>query len=306
MSLRSFKVFLIYPLCALVWCGLALAEDWMAGAVVVQSIEGEVALEEVGAESVRVEIAELPLYCSGLLRVHTQANSAVFLRTSNQISIYNAGPGFFAIERFEQVVAERGELQSTAVESGQSRMILNLRDGLLVMDSRDLSETSQLIVETPLGRISVKNGWWMMRIADDVRSQIYSYSIECADGILRFTDRKGATYTLGAGQRLSGAGSSARPSIEVAEMTAEGRETFQDFSALAASLETEEHTWAAFQEEMKSMANLTKQVGPALTETRASQTDKRPVVIEYAPRPSPVTEFRAIIRPPSQYEADLF
>jgi hypothetical protein len=295
MSLPKFIVFLMLPACGVVSPCLMSAETWMTGSVVIESIEGSVSLEVVGADSVELNVVEIPQYTLGLLRVRAEGESAVLLRTSNQISIYNAGPGFFAIERFEQMADARIDLNTNGEEQGQSHMILHLREGELVVDSRKLNEASQLIIEVPMGRISVRNGWWLMRI-----------SIECADGVLRFTDRLGASYTLRGGQRLSGVGSSERPSIEVAEITEEGREAFDRFSARLVSVSTAKLSWAAFQEEMKPTINLSTQVDPVISSARKSESDKRPLLIEYAPQSSPVTQFRAVIRPPSAGQADLF
>jgi hypothetical protein len=306
MSLPKFIVFLMLPACGVVSPCLMSAETWMTGSVVIESIEGSVSLEVVGADSVELNVVEIPQYTLGLLRVRAEGESAVLLRTSNQISIYNAGPGFFAIERFEQMADARIDLNTNGEEQGQSHMILHLREGELVVDSRKLNEASQLIIEVPMGRISVRNGWWLMRISKNERTQIYNYSIECADGVLRFTDRLGASYTLRGGQRLSGVGSSERPSIEVAEITEEGREAFDRFSARLVSVSTAKLSWAAFQEEMKPTINLSTQVDPVISSARKSESDKRPLLIEYAPQSSPVTQFRAVIRPPSAGQADLF
>ena len=164
-------------------CGLlnaftqAQAEEWVRGAVVVTSVRGDVLVEETGGASLQLHQGDdsLPRVASGLLQVSTQPDNALFLQTSNQISIYNEGAGFFAIERFEQDIG-------VSMDQGKSRMILNFRQGLLGVDNRTLSENSQMIVETPLGRLSTKHAWWVMTIIYEERSRIYNFSIECADG----------------------------------------------------------------------------------------------------------------------------
>ncbi len=166
MSFQHLKAFFFISACLVAALVTVQAEQWMRGAVVVTSVMGEVILEEVGGESLQLHSADsLPRYVSGLLRVRTQPKDAVFLKTSNRISIYNEGAGFFAIERFEQDIA-------TSMDQGKSRMILNFRQGLLAVDNRALSSDSKMIVETPLGHISVKNGWWLMRITYDERRHI--------------------------------------------------------------------------------------------------------------------------------------
>ncbi len=300
MSVYFLKVCLVIPVCLLAMFATAQAEAWMRGAVVVAVAEGEVVLEEVGGELWEIQPEDsLPRYISGLLKVDAQLNGSVFLKTSNRISVYNEGAGFFAIERFEQDVAK-------SMDQAKSRMILNFRRGLLAVDHRALSDNSRMTVETPLGRISVKHGWWLMRIAYDEWSHIYDFSIECADGVLRFTDCRGDTYTLRNGQRLRGAGASSRASIEVAEISDEARELFEQFAALNAVAEAMELSDHMFRSKMKSLTHSNEATAVAVETSDGGGARKRPLLIEYAPQSAPVTPFRAERRPPSGYQADLF
>ena len=299
MSSSLRKIFSVVFAALFAAVAMLQAEDWMRGALVVTSVTGEVILEEAGGESLQMDPTDrLPRAVSGLLQIRTKAKDAVFLKASNRISIYNEGAGFFAIERFEQDV-------TNSMDQGKSRMILNFRQGLLVVDNRALSETSQMIVVTPLGRMSVKNGWWSMEIAYDARRHLYDFSIKCADGVLRFTDRTGQTYTLRKGQRLVGAGTSASASIKVAESSAAESELFEEFVVMQADTQVDALSPAIFRSKMKQL----KQVKNTVEETAEvpnSGSAKRPLVIEYAPQSAPVTPYRALIRAPSSYQADLF
>ena len=282
-----------------VMCSAGQAEQWLRGAAAVTVVRGEPQVEEVGAEALELSgESSLPQYVQGLLKVATAIGDSVLLSTSNQLSIYNEGPGYFAIERFEQEVAE-------SLDTGKSRMILNLRQGLVAVDNRALSDNSQMIVETPVGRMSVKNGWWLMEIAYDERSHIYDFSIECADGVLRFTDLTGDSYTLRNGQRLRGAGASARPSIEVGEISEDASELFEEFAAMQLSVAELGLPVEMFRAEMQSM-HLSQSGPDASIHGAEARGSKRPLLIEYAPRSAPVTPYRAVIRPPSSYQADLF
>lgn len=275
------------------------AADWMRGAVVVTSVAGDVILEEAGGASLQMHPADrLPRAVSGLLQIRTKAKDAVFLKTSNRISLYNEGAGFFAIERFEQDVG-------TSMDQGKSRLIFNFRQGLLVVDNRALSDDSQMIVETPVGRISVKDGWWLMKIEYDQRNYQYDFSIECADGVLRFTDRNGNGYTLRNSQRLRGAGESSRASIEVSKISDEAGELFEAFARMEADAAALELPSAIFLPKMKRLRQVESEVADTYQVPEGS-TAKRPLVIEYAPQSAAVTPFRAVIRAPSSYQADLF
>jgi hypothetical protein len=289
-SLR--KVFFILFAALFAAVAMLQAQDWMRGAVVVTSVAGEVMVEEAGGESLQMNPADsLPRAVSGLLQIRTKEKDAVFLKASNQISIYHEGAGFFAIERFEQDVG-------TSIDQGKSRLIFNFRQGLLMVDNRVLSDDSQMIVETPVGRISVKNGWWLMEIAYDQRSYRYDFSIECADGVLRFTGRNGNTYALRNRQRLRGAGESSHASIEVSEISDEFALMEADAVALQLSAEI-------FLPKMKRLRQVESEVAETYQAPEGSAV-KRPLVIEYAPQSAAVTPFRAVIRAPSSVQADLF
>ncbi|MFQ3243090.1 MAG: hypothetical protein ACI9A1_001082 [Lentimonas sp.] len=299
MNVTFRKDFFVILTCLCVAVAAGQAEQWMRGSAVVTSVQGEPRLEEVGGEALQLSPeSPLPRHVLGLLQVRTEVGDSVFLKTSNRISIYNEGSGYFAIERFEQDIEK-------SMDAGKSRMILNFRQGLLAVDNRALSDDSQMIVETPLGRISVKNGWWLMEIAFDERSHIYDFSIECADGVLRFTDLTGDTYTLRNGQRLRGAGASGRPSIEVAEISDEASELFEHFTAMEIIVAELDLPTEAFRASMKSM-QLTNRGTDGPAEVTAARGSKRPLLIEYAPQSVPVTPSQAVIRPPSSYQADLF
>lgn len=298
MSIRFLKAIFLILGALLATYMTVQAEEWVRGSAAVTSVVGEVDLEEVGSESLRLDSTNaLPQHIAGLLKVSTQSKDAVFLVTSNQISIYNEGAGYFAIERFEQDVA-------TSMSGGKSRMILNFREGLLVVDNRALSADSQMIVETPLGRISVKNGWWLMKIEYDERSRIYDFLIACADGVLRFNDQRGHTYTLRNGQRLRGAGASSRPSVEIAEISDVSAEIFEEFTVIAAEASALDLTVDSFRAQMIPLKHVGSEA--VATETSAPRSSKRPLMIEYAPQSAPVTPYRAVIQPPSSYQADLF
>lgn len=301
MSVSILKLFWVVPVLVFAPRIVAHAEEWMRGAVAVASVAGDVVVEEVSGEPLQLSAAqELPLYLSGLLKVRSERRSdAVFLEASNQVSMYHAGAGFFAIERFGQEVG-------AVAQQGKSRMILNLRQGLLVVDHRAMNEGSQMIVETPLGRITAKQGWWLMEIAYDLSGHVYDFSIECADGVLRFTDGPGATYTLRSGQRLTGAGTSVRPAIQVSELSERASQWFEAFSVLQGEADTLQLSAQTFAAKMQPMGAIMSQERAAAPLESSATPEQRPLIIEYAPQSPPVSPFRAVIRKPSLYEADLF
>ncbi len=311
MSVSLFKTLAIVGASIAGLAADALAQEpiWMRGAVAVVRCDEGVRLTPLGADALAVEVDALPLYLPGLLTVETATAERVMLRASNGVLIDYQGAGYLSLERFEQFTKAEGEWLSGVEEPGQSRMIFNLRSGRLVLDQRQLVEASQLIVETPIGRIyAKKRALWMIEMFKDERKRTYSFNIHCVDGDVRLLDRMGRTFTIRSGQRLSGAGSSSTPSIEVAEMTSDAVESMEDFAfrvAGVSELTLEEAPMLA----AMSLLEYRGEESPALPGERSapkSAGERRPLVIEYAPRPQPVTAFQGLARPPSSYEADLF
>jgi hypothetical protein len=298
---------LITKICLISWAvGTSLnAETWVRGALMVHAVSGSVELSGMGEETIALNDEELPLSMSALLNARAPSGASLFLSTSNRGFIHFEGNGSFGIERFEHVLPEASAWASAEDEFGQSRTILNFREGHIFFDGRVFSETSQTIMETPLGQISTKHALMQMRIEFDPRSQVFNFTITCSEGLVRFTDLQGEHYSLRDGQRLSGAGARMTPSIEVGESSEEASEKMAHFLGLIrkhAEAATHFYRYAAhFQpipgggDEQSSGFNL-----------RDSSSNRRPVVIEYAKDPAPVTPFRANIPPPAANKANHF
>ncbi len=281
------------------------AETWVRGALTLHSVSGEVALSKLGEKAVVLGAGMVPVSMSGLINCEAEYNSSALFSTSNRSYILFEGDGSFAVERFEQVLPEALIWESDTLEASQSRMIVNFRAGNFVMDSRQMLESSQCMIETPLGRIAVKRALWQMRIVFDPRSQIFDFTITCSDGRVRFTDLQGEQYTLRAGQRLSGAGARSEPSIEVGNYSERVREQMQLFRDLTGLHGAAAKNLQAYQAYFEVIDELTSQEA-TLPDARTDQSTRRPIVIDYAKDPSPVTPFRGEVRPPSDYQADLF
>jgi len=308
MMLRFSKPMVLAGALLLEASSAAHAEEWLRGAVGVAYLSGSVVLEEFGGQAIHVDVAELPYFFPGLFSVHAADAGEIFLKASNRAALYFDGPGDLAIERFEQQSSQPNH--ETLVEPGgmevRSRMILNLRQGMLIFDGRDCGEASRVILETPVGRISAKNSWWLMKIEYEEGRHVYSFSIECAEGGLRFSERTGANYSLRAGQRLSGVGAFESPSIQVAEATEAGDDFFEYFSQLVLAANELEFTEEAFFSKMKAIVAARGWMdAEALRQSEANGV-KRPLVIEYAPRASAVTPFRGIVRPLPESESEIF
>ena len=231
---------------------------------------------------------ESPVYFGGLFNARAPQAGELLIRSSNGIDFYFEGPGFFGIDRFDQSFAPGADPEELVPE--QTRLIMNLREGVLLVDSREVSSDAQILLEAPFGRVSAPQALWSISIEYDYRSQRYDFTIASAEGTLRLTDRQGQTYTLYAGQRLAGAGGYNNPAIEIGEPTSDTRERFEAFllrrsSTMSANLEP-----TGYRREMIDLPNA---VEASSLETERS--GKRPLIIELAPAPRPLTPFRGVI-----------
>jgi hypothetical protein len=268
-------------------------------------VNGQVDLKKLGEDVARLSRVEVPITTMGLIECEAGYGSSVFFTASNRSAIYFEGSGSFAVDRFEQVMPELAKWNADKVEPSQSQMILNFRGGDLIVDNRNMSESSQFLVETPLGRLTTKRALWQMRILFDSRSQIFDFIITCAEGRVLFTNLRGQQYTLRMGQRLAGVGSRTSPSIEVGEKTERSQEQMQRYQDLASqhSAASSDFTqYLACLQVIEQAARSTSE----LPVTDRLNSARRPIVIEYSREAKPVTPFRGEVKPPSAGQADLF
>ena len=144
-----------------------------------------------------------------------------------------------------------------------------------------------------------------MRILFERRSQIFDFTITCAEGRVRFTDLQGQQYTLHAGQRLAGVGSSNTLSIEVGENTKRSLEQMQRYQHLASQYSAATNNLTQYLGHLQVIEQTARRTS-ALPLADRLNSARRPIVIEYAKEPEPVTPFRGEVKPPSAYQADLF
>ncbi|MEM1221356.1 MAG: hypothetical protein AAGH40_01225 [Verrucomicrobiota bacterium] len=276
-------------------------EKWRSGSLALLKANGQFEIATTGKFMTVNEEKTLPAYEIGILKIDSEEWCSVYAVGSNNLSLQFTGPGFFAVERFEQ-----NTLPLEQDPEAKSRVIVNLRKGRLVFDDRSPKIQSSLILETPLGRINSSGAYWSMRIDYDENSRLYNFQMECADGLLRFTDLNGEVYMLRSRQRLSGAGSSSSPSIEAAEFTNDEEELFESYQRVVDSAAEIEISAVEMQKYMRIFQRETKVASPAASSPSSSAKVTRPLIIEFEPAPKPVTPFRGELRPPTDRETDIF
>lgn len=243
----------------------------------------------------------LPFYFEGVFRLRAESGGGSFLRSSGGVDLYFEGPGDFAVERFDEAFSTSDG--STEAVRERSWLLMNLREGTLVVDTRAWEGEGQMVLVAPFCRILAPRGLWSITIEYETRNERYDFTVACAEGRLRVSDLQGQTYTLYAGQRLAGVGAFLNPAMEIGESTVRSRERFQHFQQLRASLPLDALDAAAFRSAMLDLPDR-----DAGEEARFSvgRPERVPLVIEYASPPRELTPFRGVIAPPALEESSAF
>lgn len=281
------------------------AEVWVRGAAVGLESSGEVEIRVPGFEESYGPF-DSPQYFPGVFSCEAQPGGFAFIQMSDQTRLSFRGAGFFSVERSDSMFTDLPSY-AAGVEAIRSHTILNLRRGELIIDSRQLTEDSKLLLETPFGRITAENSVLLVQIEFDHRSGIYDFTISSMEGTARLSDLRRQSYQIYSGQRLSGAGTYLAPAIEVGEQMGSIREKFQAYFNRMERLREEQVDVEALRVQMKLLPALElPEATSRFSAERSTGNMKRPRIIEYAPRAAPVTPYRAKIKPPSENQADLF
>ncbi|PXA03265.1 hypothetical protein DDZ13_12630 [Coraliomargarita sinensis] len=283
------------------------AEAWVRGSAMVVEASGEVQLTDTAAGKTYQDFGQAT-YFSGMFSSQAQADGSILIHTSNAMTLGFRGGGYFSVERFEGLYEAQSTGEREELTEIRSRMILNLRRGELLIDSRSLTADSKFVVETPFGRISSVKAVLLVRIDFDYRSNIYDFTISCTEGTVRLSDKRGESYLIYAGQRISGAGSYLAPAIEVGEQTDQIREKFEQFLSRLDRMELDEMDQTKLWAHTKALADFSDVevvVSPS-NDGRPVEQARRPRVIEFAPRAETISPFRGEVKPPSKNQAELF
>jgi hypothetical protein len=95
------------------------------------------------------------------------------------------------------------------------------------------------------------------------------------------------------------------PSIEVGEKTERSQEQMQRYQDLARQHSAATNDFTQYLVYLQVIEQNARSI-PVLPLASRSNSTRRPIVIEYAKEPELVTPFRAEVKPPSAYQADLF
>lgn len=276
----------------------------MRGSTVILSNEGAVRIHAMGKD-ISEETVGRPTYLPGMLSAQAEDKASCVLYLSNAVFLDFEGPGRLEVERNELELREDNADLPIEEISGQSRTILNLRQGLLFVDSRTASSDSQLVVELPFGRVFGVDAVFYILVEYEQNNGVYDFTICCTEGNIRFVDSRKEVINAYAGQRIAGAGNYLTPSIEIGELTDASRELFMEHSERLARLSAIEIDREAMLEQMKAIpgSQLTGEGSTGQAATVDAGT-KRPIIIEYSKPPNPITPFRGEIARDRQDSVD--
>jgi hypothetical protein len=210
------------------------AGERVRGGLTLHEVNGQVDIKRLGEDVTNLSPGKLPIASMGLIECEASYGSSVFMTASNRSAIYFEGSGSFAVERFEQIRPELAAWNADTLEASQSRVILNFRGGDLIVDNRKMLDSSQFLVETPLGRLTCKRALWQMRILFDprIRSSI-SRLLAPKEGCSFYRSPRPAVRDTYAGQRLAGVGFAHEPLVRSRKKTERSQEQMQRYQDLA-------------------------------------------------------------------------
>jgi hypothetical protein len=283
--------------------GKLAAVEQRQGALRLQEAEGELFLRLPGEEERRLAEGETPLFFGALGGIRLEKDATALLLASNGLTLFYRGPARVAVERFVQESWE-GEppgYAEMAVEPSASRLVLSQAEGELAVDGSLQADGSRLVLETPVGAVAAGRAVWSFSLTVDRRSRINNFVIKVRGGEIRFVDRRGHRYSLYAGQRLSGVGSSLSPAIEIGELKEERESAvFAELAARKAAALANGVPWAGFLDRMTSVvAGDGEETAPSADEGMpGDDAGVRPITIDFVSRVPDSIPFRATVVPP--------
>lgn len=281
--------------------GIALyANEWWQGALIIRKYTEGIDAELLGGQQISLDESISPIYASGLIKLSANEGESIFLSASNGLSLHFEGLGNLAFERFEQFK------RANSYTIGPSNVILNFRSGLLLLDNRSELQGSNLIIETPIGRLISSNCLICLKINQNTKNQLIDFSFLCAEGFFTYALMDGSTYTILQGQRLIGVGTFDSPMIEISEALPEMKLVIEKFESVLKKNIINIDEMVGLQSYMKKMNREEAFTEEFIYSEATLSEQKQPIVIEYVPRPQPVEHFRGVLKPLSFEELELF
>jgi hypothetical protein len=293
--------------CILIFVPFLLLPGWVGGQVIerrsgafaLMSSKGSVQLALPGGDCQPIEPTSWPYYYPGLVQLEFGSNSQSVWTGSNLLSCYQRGRGILEVERFEQNNRSGFDFWSESREQGFSRMILGLRLGEFLFDTRALSAASQLFVELPFVRVLDGRGLWSVQVAEQEFKGAYRIRIRCREGVLRVKNQVGEKYELRAGQVLTVQGRSNQLDFSVAALAPRDEVDFERAIARLPQASQQLLKAALAREHMpliQSFSDLETELASDFLAMELSDNseNQKPILIEYQNPVAAVLPFRGV------------
>ncbi len=281
--------------------GLALsASEWWQGAFIIRKYTEGIDAQLLGGQQINFDEAITPIYASGLIKLSANEGESIFLSASNGLSLYFEGLGDLAFERFEQLK------RANSNTIGPSNVILNFRSGVLLIDNRSELQDSNLIIETPIGRLISNNSLICLKINQNTKNQLIKFSFLCGEGTVTYALMDGSTYSILQGQRMIGVGTFDSPMIEISEALPAMKIDIERFESVLEKNIISMDEMVGLESYMKKMYRKEALTEELIYSEATLSEQKQPMVIEYVPRPQPVEHYRGALKPLTVEELELF
>lgn len=281
--------------------GLALsASEWWQGAFIIRKYTEGIDAQLLGGQQINFDEAITPIHASGLIKLSANEGESIFLSASNGLSLYFEGLGDLAFERFEQLK------RANSNTIGPSNVILNFRSGVLLIDNRSELQDSNLIIETPVGRLISNNSLICLKINQNTKNQLINFSFLCGEGTVTYALMDGSTYSILQGQRMIGVGTFDSPMIEISEALPAMKIDIERFESVLEKNIISMDEMVGLESYMKKIYRKEALTEELIYSEATLSEQKQPMVIEYVPRPQPVEHYRGALKPLTVEELELF
>ncbi len=281
--------------------GLALsASEWWQGAFIIRKYTEGIDAQLLGGQQINFDEAITPIHASGLIKLSANEGESIFLSASNGLSLYFEGLGDLAFERFEQLK------RANSNTIGPSNVILNFRSGVLLIDNRSELQDSNLIIETPIGRLISNNSLICLKINQNTKNQLINFSFLCGEGTVTYALMDGSTYSILQGQRMIGVGTFDSPMIEISEALPAMKIDIERFESVLEKNIISMDEMVGLESYMKKIYRKEALTEELIYSEATLSEQKQPMVIEYVPRPQPVEHYRGALKPLTVEELELF
>ena len=281
--------------------GLALsASEWWQGAFIIRKYTEGIDAQLLGGQQINFDEAITPIHASGLIKLSANEGESIFLSASNGLSLYFEGLGDLAFERFEQLK------RANSNTIGPSNVILNFRSGVLLIDNRSELQDSNLIIETPVGRLISNNSLICLKINQNTKNQLINFSFLCGEVTVTYALMDGSTYSILQGQRMIGVGTFDSPMIEISEASPAMKIDIERFESVLEKNIISMDEMVGLESYMKKIYRKEALTEELIYSEATLSEQKQPMVIEYVPRPQPVEHYRGALKPLTVEELELF